>query len=91
MFYDQRGSGLSQRFSRQSYLSLGAEVMELMYDELHAVIAYYRKKPEQKVVLLGHSWGAMLASGYAGNILMISRGLFFVSLEVWFGMTLLIM
>ncbi|MBF6643397.1 MULTISPECIES: alpha/beta hydrolase [Chryseobacterium] len=67
VFYDQRGSGLSQRFSRQSYLSLGAEVMELMYDELHAVIAYYRKKPEQKVVLLGHSWGAMLASGYAGK------------------------
>lgn len=67
VFYDQRGSGLSQRFSKQSYLSLGAGVMDLMYDELHAVIAHYRKSPVQKVVLLGHSWGAMLASGYAGK------------------------
>ncbi|REC49454.1 alpha/beta hydrolase [Chryseobacterium pennipullorum] len=67
VFYDQRGSGLSQRFSKQSYLSLGSGVMDLMYDELHSVIAHYRKNPGQKVVLLGHSWGAMLASGYAGK------------------------
>lgn len=67
VFYDQRGSGLSQRFSRQSYLSLGAGVTDLMYDELHTIIAHYRKNPEQKVVLLGHSWGGMLASGYAGK------------------------
>lgn len=67
VFYDQRGSGLSQRFSKQSYLSLGAGVMDPMYDELHAVIAHYRKNPGQKVVLLGHSWGAMLASGYVGK------------------------
>ncbi|WP_167024079.1 alpha/beta hydrolase [Chryseobacterium sp. Tr-659] len=67
VFYDQRGSGLSQRFPKNSYQKLGAGVTDLMYDELHAVIAHYRKRPEQKVVLLGHSWGAMLATGYAGK------------------------
>lgn len=67
VFYDQRGSGLSQRFSKKSYTSLGTGAIDLMYNELHAVIAYYRKNPDQKVVLLGHSWGAMLASGYAGK------------------------
>jgi len=67
VFYDQRGSGLSQRFPKKSYISLGAGAADLMYDELHAVIAHYRKSPTQKVVLLGHSWGAMLASGYAGK------------------------
>lgn len=67
VFYDQRGSGLSQRFSKKSYQTLGGSVVDLMYDELHAVIAHYRKSPAQNVVLLGHSWGAMLASGYAGK------------------------
>lgn len=67
VFYDQRGSGLSQRFPKKSYTSLGEGAVDLMYDELHAVIAYYRKNPGQKVVLLGHSWGGMLASGYTGK------------------------
>lgn len=67
VFYDQRGSGLSQRFSKKSYTSFGAGVMDVIYNELHAVIAHYRKTPEQKVVLFGHSWGAILASGYAGK------------------------
>lgn len=67
VFYDQIGSGLSQRFPKKSYTSLGAGAADLMYDELHAVIAHYRKNPDQKVVLLGHSWGGMLASGYAGK------------------------
>lgn len=67
IFYDQRGSGLSQRFPKQSYTSLRAEAPDLMYEELKSVIAHYQKSPNQKVILLGHSWGAMLASGYAGK------------------------
>ncbi|WBV58343.1 alpha/beta hydrolase [Chryseobacterium daecheongense] len=67
VFYDQRGSGLSQRFPKNSYKSLGAGAIDLMYDELSSVIAYYRKSSNQKVILLGHSWGAILASGYVGK------------------------
>jgi proline iminopeptidase len=59
VFYDQRGSGLSQRFPKKSYTS-----MQVLYDELTGVIAHYRKSQSQKVFVLGHSWGAMLASGY---------------------------
>ncbi len=66
-FYDQRGSGLSQRFPRKSFTSLGEAAVDLMYDELDAVIGYYKKSPQQKVILLGHSWGGMLASGYVGR------------------------
>lgn len=58
IFYDQRGAGLSERVS-QDDLSLGGHLMEL-----NAVIA--RSAKGQPVVLIGHSWGAMLASAYLG-------------------------
>lgn len=58
IFYDQRGSGLSNRHPKNSYS------LQLMYDDLSAVINYYKKSLTQKVFLLGHSWGAILATGY---------------------------
>lgn len=68
IFYDQRGSGLSQRFPRNWYMSLNDDaIKQIFYEELKGVIAHYRSSPTQKVVLLGQSWGAMLATGYAGK------------------------
>jgi proline iminopeptidase len=67
VFYDQRGSGLSQRFPKDSYTSKGLGAVELMYDELSAVIAYYRTSPDQKVFLVGDSWGGIMGTGYAGK------------------------
>lgn len=61
IFYDQRGSGLSQRQDKSSYS------IQLMLDDLTAVISHYRKSPGQKVFLLGHSWGAMLATAYVNS------------------------
>jgi len=58
VFYDQRGSGLSQRHSKDVYN------MKIMFDDLSGVIKYYRKSPSQKVFFIGLSWGAMLATGY---------------------------
>ena len=58
VFYDQRGSGLSERHSKNSY------AIQVMIDDLSAVIAHYKTSPAQKVFLLGHSWGAMLATAY---------------------------
>ena len=58
VFYDQRGSGLSQRFSKASYS------LQIMFDELTGVINHYKTSPNQKVFLLGHSWGAILATAY---------------------------
>lgn len=58
ILYDQRGSGLSKRHPKNSYS------LQLMYDDLGAVINYYRRSPTQKIFLLGHSWGAILATGY---------------------------
>ncbi len=62
VFYDQRGSGLSRRYDRESYTSV-----QLFIDELGAVIKYYRQRPDQKVILIGHSWGAMLATAYVNQ------------------------
>jgi proline iminopeptidase len=58
VFYDQRGAGLSQRFSTEKY------TVQLALDDLSGVINYYRTSPTQKVFLLGQSWGAMVATAY---------------------------
>jgi len=63
VFYDQRGSGLSQRHDVSFYENKNAQV-QLFIDDLQAVIDYYRFDTNQKVILAGHSWGAMLATGY---------------------------
>jgi proline iminopeptidase len=61
VFYDQRGSGLSRRHNKEIYTT------RLFIDDLDAVIKYYRQKPDQKVILMGQSWGAMLATGYVND------------------------
>lgn len=58
IFYDQRGSGLSKRHNRDSYS------IQLMLDDLTAIITHYRTSATQKVFLFGHSWGAMLTAAY---------------------------
>lgn len=68
VFYDQRGSGLSKRHSKNSFS------IQLMIDDLNAVIAYYRTSPNQKIFLLGHSWGAMLATAFINQYPAAIRG-----------------
>jgi proline iminopeptidase len=75
VLYDQRGSGLSQRFSKKSYTDLGLGTLDVLYNELSAVIAHYRTSPNQKVFLIGHSWGAILATRYAGKYPAAVQGL----------------
>ena len=58
VFYDQRGSGLSQRHPKKLYS------LDIMIEDLSAIIHHFRKSPDQKLLLLGHSWGAMLATAY---------------------------
>lgn len=58
VFYDQRGSGLSKRHSKDSY------TLQTQEDDLKAVITFYKTFASQKVFLLGHSWGAILATAY---------------------------
>jgi len=60
VFYDQRGSGLSKRHSKEIYST------QQFIDDLDAVIKYYRQ-PSQKVILMGLSWGAMLATAYVNQ------------------------
>lgn len=58
LFYDQRGSGLSPR--------VGAE--ELTLDRFIADLDLFIDEfsPDAPVAIVGHSWGAMLASAYIG-------------------------
>jgi proline iminopeptidase len=58
VFYDQRGSGLSERVADER---LG---LDAFYGDLDAVVDRYGAG--EPVRLIGHSWGAMLASGYLG-------------------------
>ena len=64
IFYDQRGTGLSERIDRDQF-----PAGQVMIDDLHALIAHFQTSDDQKVFLLGHSWGAMLASGYIDQYL----------------------
>lgn len=59
VFYDQRGAGLSERVPAED-LSVPAYMAEL-----DGVIDRY--SPDRPVTLLGHSWGAMLATAYLGE------------------------
>ncbi len=62
VFYDQRGTGLSKREDRSQYE--GREAVQTFIDDLDALVKLFRSGPDQKAFLLGHSWGAMLATGY---------------------------
>ena len=59
VFFDQRGAGLSPRVSPEEI------TLESAITDLDAIVAYYGQG--QKVNLIGHSWGAMLASAYLGQ------------------------
>jgi len=57
VFYDQRGTGLSPRVG-------AAEIsLEQMRSDLNQIVLNYAGS--HKVNLIGHSWGALLASAYA--------------------------
>ncbi len=59
VFYDQRGTGLSPRVD-PSQITLESSI-----SDLDSIIDYYGGG--RKVNLVGHSWGAMLASAYIGR------------------------
>lgn len=68
VYYDQVGSGLSERKPKSYYSSFGADgINKVFYDELKAVIAHYKTHQSQKVILLTQSWGSMMATAYAGK------------------------
>lgn len=59
IFFDQRGAGLSPRVDP-------AEItLESAIGDLDSIVDYYGRGA--KVNLVGHSWGAMLASAYLGR------------------------
>ena len=64
VFYDQRGSGLSQRHDEAHYQD---KKVQFFIDDLAAVIEYYKTDEEQELILAGHSWGAMLATAYVNQ------------------------
>jgi len=59
VLYDQRGSGLSQRVPDDQL------TMEAFIEDLHAFIETF--SPQGPVSIVGHSWGAILASSYAST------------------------
>lgn len=61
VLYDQRGSGLSRRHEKGIY------TVQLFIDDLDAVVRHYRRRPDQKLFLMGQSWGAMLATAYVND------------------------
>ena len=68
VFYDQRGSGLSQRFPKHWYKDQADLALDrTFYDDLLAVINHYKTRPQQKVVLLTQSWGSIMGTAFTGK------------------------
>lgn len=65
VFYDQRGSGLSKRENKNQYTN--ADAIQLFIEDLNALVNHFKLSDTQKVFLVGHSWGAMLATGYVNK------------------------
>ncbi len=59
VFYDQRGAGLSER------VPAGMLTLEGYLAELTALVQAV--SPDAPPILIGHSWGAMLATAYLGQ------------------------
>jgi len=59
VFYDQRGSGLSERVPASDIN------LNIFLEDLNSIVEHYSR--DQKVYLIGHSWGGMLASAFIGR------------------------
>lgn len=58
VFWDQRGSGLSERHAADTY------TLDIYLDDLRQVIDHYSSSPDQPLIFIGHSWGAMYATWF---------------------------
>ena len=65
VFYDQGCAGLSRRYGDLKKAK-NNEIPELEIEayiaDLHAIVNYF--SADRKIILFGHSWGGMLATGY---------------------------
>lgn len=66
IFYDQRGTGLSPRVDKATL------TLESSLHDLHLLVNHYLQQNNQhnnqnKIKLIGHSWGAMLVLAYLGR------------------------
>lgn len=59
VFYDQRGTGLSPRVNPKKV------TLQSALSDLNLIVEHY--SGGEQVHLIGHSWGAMLATGYLAN------------------------
>jgi proline iminopeptidase len=59
IFYDQRGTGLSPRVSKESL------TLESNLDDLNSIVSHYGGL--RQVRLIGHSWGGILVVAYLGR------------------------
>lgn len=58
VFWDHRGTGLSQRHDASTYTMPG------YLEDLRLVIEHYTTRSNQPLVFIGHSWGAMYATWF---------------------------
>ena len=71
ILFDQRSTGLSER---HDFENLNIEVL---IEDLHQIITHFKQNEEQKVILLGHSWGGIYACGFINKYPEIIDGVIF--------------
>ena len=73
VFYDQVGSGLSKRVDKNIFDKKGS--INIFLENLLAIITHFRQSDTQKVFLAGHSWGAILATGFINKYPNVVNGI----------------
>src|SRR5262245_46797161 len=58
VFWDQRGAGLSRRHDADDYS------LDRYLEDLRLVVERFSRRPDQPLVFIGHSWGAMYATWF---------------------------
>ncbi len=58
VFWDHRGAGLSQRHDAEAF------TWDVPVEDLRRVIENFTTHPDQPIVFIGHSWGAMYATWF---------------------------
>lgn len=67
--WDQRNSGKTYYLNKDKYKTFSAELsLDTYIKDLKELVMYIRNNVNEKIIILGHSWGSVLGALFVSNI-----------------------